>query len=173
MKHYLKQFKFVHGSLDIIVVDTGLYEDDSNGAGDRQSQWLIATLENSESKWSIAVGFHPLVAFEEDTSQTELKHEFQSLHGAFLKYGVDAYISGQACADNVDERSMAKSKTGTARYTGPLLTKVNQNLPYSMEKVNGFLLHKVSALEIVSYLVTLEGDAVQKFFLHQRGKDVM
>ncbi|KAG5569431.1 hypothetical protein H5410_059197 [Solanum commersonii] len=173
VNHYLKQFKFAHGSLDIIVVDTGLYEVASNGAGDRQSQWLIDTLENSESKWCIAVGFHPLVACEEDTPQTKLKHEFQSLHGVFLKYGVDAYISAPACADNVEEVHIAKSKTGIARYKGPLLTKVNQNLPYSMEKVNGFLLHKVSALEIVSYLVTLEGDVVQKFFLHQRGKDVM
>ncbi|XP_060196236.1 uncharacterized protein LOC132625625, partial [Lycium barbarum] len=49
--HYLKQFKFAHGSLDIIVVDTGLYEASANDAGDRQSQWLIDTLENSESKW--------------------------------------------------------------------------------------------------------------------------
>ncbi|CAN4115991.1 unnamed protein product [Withania somnifera] len=173
VNHYLKQFKFVHGSLDIIVVDTGLYEDASNGTGDRQSQWLVDTLKNSESKWSIAVGFHPLAACKEDTSQTELKQEFQSLHGVFLKYGVDAYISGQACADNVEERSIAKSKTGTARYKGPLLTKMNQNLPYAMEKVNGFLLHKVSALEIVSYLVTLEGDVVQKIYVHHRGKDVM
>lgn len=173
VNHYLKQFKFSHGSLDIIVVDTGLYEVASNGAGDRQSQWLIDTLENSESKWCIAVGFHPLVACEEDTPQTKLKHEFQSLHGVFLKYGVDAYISAPAFADNVEEVHIAKSKTSIARYKGPLLTKVNQNLPYSMEKVNGFLLHKVSALEIVSYLVTLEGDVVQKFFLHQRGKDVM
>ncbi|KAL3323124.1 hypothetical protein AABB24_040301 [Solanum stoloniferum] len=171
--HYLKQFKFAHESLDIIVVDTGLYEVASNGAGDRQSQWLIDKLENSESKWRIAVGFHPLVACEEDTPQTKLKHEFQSLHGIFLKYGVDAYISAPACADNVEERHIAKSKTSIARYKGPFLTKVNQNLPYSMEKVNGFLLHKVSALEIVSYLVTLEGDVVQKIFLHQRGKDVM
>ncbi|MCD7458555.1 hypothetical protein HAX54_038568 [Datura stramonium] len=173
VNHYLKQFKFVHGSLDIIVVDTRLYEDASNGAGDRQSQWLIDTLESSESKWCIAVGFHPLIACQEDTFQMELKHEFQSLHGVFMKYGVDAYISGQACAGNVEEKPIAKSKTGTARYKGPLLTKVNQNLPYSMEKVNGFLLHKVSALEIVSYLVTLEGDVVQKIYLHQRGKDIM
>ncbi|KAK4343272.1 hypothetical protein RND71_036366 [Anisodus tanguticus] len=173
VNYYLKQFKFAHGSLDIIVVDTGLYEASSNGAGDKQSLWLIDTLENSESKWCVAVGFHPLVACEEDTTQTKLKHQFQSLHGVFLKYGVDAYISGKACADNVEERPIAESKTGTARYKGPLLTKVNQNLPYSMEKVNGFLLHKVSGLEIVSYLVTLEGDVVQKIFLHQRGKDIM
>ncbi|KAM3321409.1 hypothetical protein P3S67_008611 [Capsicum chacoense] len=173
VNHYLKQFKFAHGSLDIIVVDTGLYEASSNGAGDRQSQWLIDTLENSESKWCIAVGFHPLVACEEDTSQTEPKREFQSLHGVFLKYGVDAYISGPACANDVEERPIAKPKTGTARYKGPLLTKMNRNSPYSMEKVNGFLLHKVSPLEIVSYLVTLEGDVVQKIFLHQRGKDIM
>uniref|UniRef100_M1ADG3 Uncharacterized protein n=1 Tax=Solanum tuberosum TaxID=4113 RepID=M1ADG3_SOLTU len=104
VNHYLKQFKFAHGSLDIIVVDTGLYEVASNGAGDRQSQWLIDTLENSESKWCIAMGLHPLVAYEEDTPQTKLKHEFQSLHGVFLKYGVDAYISAPACADNVEER---------------------------------------------------------------------
>ncbi|XP_075098630.1 uncharacterized protein LOC107813732 isoform X1 [Nicotiana tabacum] len=103
----------------------------SNGAGDRQSQWLKETLENSESKWCIAVGFHPLVACEDDATQTELKHELQSLHGIFLKYGMDAYISGQSCTDNADKRPIAKSKTGTARYKGPLLTKVNQNLPYS------------------------------------------
>ncbi|XP_075098637.1 uncharacterized protein LOC107813732 isoform X4 [Nicotiana tabacum] len=60
----------------------------SNGAGDRQSQWLKETLENSESKWCIAVGFHPLVACEDDATQTELKHELQSLHGIFLKYGM-------------------------------------------------------------------------------------
>ncbi|OIT01526.1 PREDICTED: uncharacterized protein LOC109226450 [Nicotiana attenuata] len=173
LNHYLRQFKFAHGSLDIIVVDTGLYQDASNGAGDGQSQWLVDTLENSESKWCIAVGIHPLVACEDDATQMELKHEFRSLHGVFLKYGVDAYISGQACDDNVEKGPVAKTKTGTTRYKGPLLTKVNQNLPYSMQNVNGFLLHKVSALEIVSYLVSLEGDVVQKIFLHQRGKDIM
>ncbi|KAF3643445.1 putative two-component response regulator ARR12-like [Capsicum annuum] len=170
VNHYLKQFKFAHGSLDIIVVDTGLYEASSNGAGDRQSQWLIDTLENSESKWCIAVGFHPLVACEEDTSQTEPKREFQSLDGVFLKYGVDAYISGPACANDVEERPIAKPKTGTARYKGPLLTKMNRNSPYSMEKVNGFLLHKVSALEIVSYLVTLEDAELPLMNNHQNPK---
>ncbi|KAF3625249.1 hypothetical protein FXO37_30970 [Capsicum annuum] len=77
-----------------------------------------------------AVEFHPLVACEENASQTEPKRIFQSFHGIFLNYGVDAYISGPTHSNDVEERPIIKSKTGTARYKGLAMTKINQNFPY-------------------------------------------
>ncbi|GKU87178.1 hypothetical protein SLEP1_g1623 [Rubroshorea leprosula] len=38
---------------------------------------------------------------------------------------------------------------------------------------NGFLLHRVSLLKIVTYFVTSEGEVVNKIEIQQRGKEVM
>ncbi|XP_016651929.1 PREDICTED: uncharacterized protein LOC103341243 isoform X2 [Prunus mume] len=66
----------------------------------------------------------------------------------------NAYLSAQGCASSVRRRSLS--------YLGN---------PGQME--DGFLLHRVSTLEIVTYFVSSGGEVVHKSVLHQRGKEIM
>ncbi|CAA3013622.1 Hypothetical predicted protein [Olea europaea subsp. europaea] len=53
-----------------------------------------------------------------------------------------------------------------------LTTTLNESSS-NWEMVNGFLLHRVSPLEIVTHLVKLTGEVVQSSALQQMGKEVM
>ncbi|KAL6274981.1 hypothetical protein ACE6H2_025673 [Prunus campanulata] len=143
-------------TLDVIVVDTGLLQGTGSlgGFGNNQLHWLKRTLEATSSNWRIVVGFHPLAICEDGEEGMGAKKVFESLQLIFMKFEVNAYLSGQGCASSVRRRSLS--------YLGN---------PGRME--DGFLLHRVSTLEIVTYFVSSGGEVVHKSVLHQRGKEIM
>ncbi|XP_076900456.1 uncharacterized protein LOC143554620 [Bidens hawaiensis] len=82
------------------------------------------------------------------------------LHQMLLKYGVDAYLSGESCDHEL-------------RIGGPYLTTLSKRSYPSMEMVNMFLLHRVSPLEITTYGVGFKGDIIHESTIRQRGRDAM
>ncbi|CAK9168828.1 unnamed protein product [Ilex paraguariensis] len=172
--YFVKQIEIPNEeTLDVIAVDTGSLQDPSNGTGNDQLQWLTSTLEASNSSWRIAVGFHPLVACDENIEQTEAKQKFETLHHEFLKNGVNAYISGHACSNYVHKGGIMHNNNAGPIEKGPYLSFMDNKLVLNKERTTGFLLHRVSSLEIVTYLVSLTGEVVQKITLQQRGRGVM
>ncbi|BBH08590.1 Calcineurin-like metallo-phosphoesterase superfamily protein [Prunus dulcis] len=156
-------------TLDVIVVDTGLLQGTGSlgGFGNNQLHWLKRTLETTStitnlpmSNWlvlpyrRIVVGFHPLAICEDGEEGMGEKKVFESLQLIFMKFEVNAYLSAQGCASSVRRHSLS--------YLGN---------PGQME--DGFLLHRVSTLEIVTYFVSSGGELVHKSVLHQRGKEIM
>ncbi|XP_022882841.1 uncharacterized protein LOC111399643 isoform X1 [Olea europaea var. sylvestris] len=145
--YFLKKIEIPYGqTLDIIALNTGLLQNSSSVPENEQLQWLTTTLKESSSNWKIVFGFHHLVTSEDNVQKRE--PIFERLYSILLNYGVNAYWSWRA---------------GT----------VNQNIVQQKEMVNGFLLHRVSPLEIVTYLVKLTGEVVQSSALQQMGKEVM
>uniref|UniRef100_A0A5B7BKU4 Tartrate-resistant acid phosphatase type 5 n=2 Tax=Davidia involucrata TaxID=16924 RepID=A0A5B7BKU4_DAVIN len=172
--YFLKQIKIPYEkTLDVIAMDTGSLQDPSNGNGNDQLHWLTRTLEASNSSWQIVVGFNSLVACDENTDQMEAKQVFEPLYDILLKYGANAYLSGQSCANYIRKGVTAHIRNTGQTDKGPFFTSINQGLVFNKKIFNGFLLHRVSPLEFVTYFVTLTGEVMHKIELQQMGKEVM
>ncbi|KAF3452976.1 hypothetical protein FNV43_RR03409 [Rhamnella rubrinervis] len=191
--YFLKQVNIPYGkTLDIIGVNTGLLQDfvcsESMGeTGNDQLYWLTRTLEATSSNWRIVVGFHPLVVCEETDEKVEAKRVLETLQDAFLKFEVNAYLSGQGCTCHVHQGSIAYTGNPGPIEKGPYLEFSNGRSVFRRELVNGFLLHRVSSLEIVSIsfflklitdfvycnFVSSTGVVVHTTVLQQKGKEAM
>lgn len=171
--YYVKRIKIpCDKTLEVIALNTGSLQDSSSGDESDQLHWLTRTLEGSSSNWRIVVGFHPLVTCDENFQQ-KAKQTFEPLHHILVKHGADAYVSGLDCADFDSQGEMARIGSRDPMEKGPYFTNINKNSVIHKETVNGFLLHRVSSLEIVTYLVTLKGEVVHKISMQQRGREVM
>ncbi|KAK3032353.1 hypothetical protein RJ639_035404 [Escallonia herrerae] len=147
--YFFKRINISFGNtMDVIALGTGSLQDSSNGDSNDQLNWLTRTLEGSSSNWRIVVGFHPLVACVENIKQLEAKQHFEPLQGLLLKYGVNAYLSQQACAHHVGQVSMAHINSAGPIKDGPYITTVNKKLALHQDLKPGFLLHRVSSLEM-------------------------
>ncbi|XP_017982673.1 PREDICTED: uncharacterized protein LOC18587872 isoform X2 [Theobroma cacao] len=176
---FLEQIKLPNGrTLAIVSLNTASLQDtmlvgSSSGMMDNLLNWLTRTLETTISSWRMVVGFHPLVACEESEEQMVVKQIHEPLHQIFMKFGVNLYLSQQGCSSYALQDSVA--------YIGnPGLIKENSHLPSAngrylvrKEMSNGFLLHRLSLLEMVTYFVTSEGKVVNKIVVQERGKGVM
>ncbi|XWS70378.1 hypothetical protein CRYUN_Cryun03dG0043100 [Craigia yunnanensis] len=96
---FLQQIKTPHGrTLDFVSLNTASLQDtmlvgSSNGMRDNLLNWLTRTLEATVSSWRIVVGFHPLVACEENDRQLIAKQIHDPLHHIFVKFGVASEAS--------------------------------------------------------------------------------
>ncbi|KAK4858525.1 hypothetical protein QYF36_017762 [Acer negundo] len=166
---FQEKIKLPHGeTLDIIGLDTGSLQETmlaglSSGTANNQINWLTGTLERTNSNWCIVVGFHPLVVCEENKEQMKAKRIYNSLHLIFMKFGVNLYLSKQGCTGYSHQDSVTYIEN-------PDLIKFANG----RETVDdGFLLHRVSSLEIATYFVTLYGEVVHRTVIRQRGNEVM
>jgi len=123
----------------------------------------------------LVVGYHPLlVCKEQEHTILDIKVS-ESLHQIFLQYRVNAYLSKQGCSgryirdegiayignpDPTDKSHIDPLENGTSSFLKGMLN-------------DGFLLHRVSPLEIVSYFIDSASKVIFKSSLHQRGREVM
>ncbi|KAI3423727.1 uncharacterized protein J3R85_010721 [Psidium guajava] len=178
--YFREQMKIPHGkTFDLIGLDTGLFKGSammgsSEGLGEEQLKWLSKILEETTSEWRIIAGFLPLTSCQESKDLFEAKADLYSLSSIFSTYGVNAYLSGRAGMHRVHE--------GGVTYIGDpgqLYKKSNSALSHATSSVfcselaDGFLLHRVTALEIVTYFVNSSGEAVYKTVLRRPGKEVV
>lgn len=172
--YFLKQTEIAYGNnLDIIGLNTGSSQGSSSGIGKTQLQWLTRTLEATNSNWRIVVGFHPLAVSEESNEQMEGNQVSEPLHCTFLKFGVNLYLSSQGFANHAYQGGIAYVGNPGPINDGQYFSSVNESSVLNREMVNGFLLHRVSSLEIVTYFVTSAGEVMHKTVLQQRGREVM
>lgn len=121
----------------------------------------------------MVVGFHPLVACKENEEEFTAKLINEPLHHIFVKFGVNVYLSQQGCFSYALQDNVA--------YIGnPGLIKENSRLGSGngryrirTEMTDGFLLHRLGSLEMVTYFVTSAGEIVNKIVVQQRGRQVM
>lgn len=179
ISHFLEQIKIPFGkTLDIIGVDTGSLQDSMlrgplHEIGQNQLHWLTRTLEATTSNWRMVVGFHPLVVCEEHKEQMDAKQSYEPLHHLFVKFGVNVYLSGQGCTKHVNPGNVAYIGNPAPLENESYFSSVKGKSVFNGELVNGFLLHRVSSLEIVIYFITSAGEVVHKTVLQQRGKEAM
>ncbi|KAH6827593.1 hypothetical protein C2S53_020534 [Perilla frutescens var. hirtella] len=154
-------------TLDIIALDTVLLQNQSSVRGNDQIVWLMRILNESISDWKVVVGLHQLISSDCNIWETN-ETRFAPLQNILLQYGVDVYMSTETCDDN--------TTTTTTRGNGNeaiYLTAVNHNLVSKEETMGGFLLHRVSSLEMVTLVVKLTGEVEHRLSFQQRGRAAM
>lgn len=175
--YFIEQIELPSGnSLDIIGIDTGKLVDStlmesSRGTNNSQLNWLTRTLGATDANWRVVVGFDPLFSCKHNAEQTR-GNQVNQLHQIFLKFGVNAYLSKQGCTNYA--RLDAVSYIGNPGpveefYTAPI-TGISA---FKQEMANGFLLHRVSSLEIVTHFVNSDGEVMCRTRVQQRGREVM
>eukprot|EP00258_Populus_trichocarpa_P029496 XP_024445515.1 uncharacterized protein LOC7489458 isoform X1 [Populus trichocarpa] len=169
--------------LTVVGLDTGSFQrpilnfKDSMPMGstsdfkNRQLNWLTQSLEATTDNWIIVSGFHPVVIC--DKEQLEAKQINGPLHNIFMKHGVNVYMSSQGCTSRTVQGGVAH--IGIADPTGSEpLVNLNGRLAIQKEVINdGFLLHRVSSLEITTYFVSSAGEIVNEAVITQHGKEVV
>ncbi|XP_061338458.1 uncharacterized protein LOC133285267 isoform X2 [Gastrolobium bilobum] len=156
---FAKKIKISNGkTLDVIGLDTELLQDlvlkgSLSGNRNNQLDWLIRALEANSSNWRIVIGYQPLVICGENKDQMKKKHVFEYLHSIFLKFAVNVYLSGQDCTNHAIEGSVAYIGNPGLIEKKPYSVFLNGNSVFSRELANGFLLHRVSSVQIVGNLL--------------------
>ncbi|KAG0470793.1 hypothetical protein HPP92_016901 [Vanilla planifolia] len=166
-KHFLKEIKIANNqSLDIVVLDTGLLQ--AKESASDELNWVQWILSVSDSKWRMVVGFHPLLTCQKNHTRNSVE-VYEPLHQMFLQYGVNAYLSQQSCA------GQRYSIEGIAYLGNPGPVEQREEPPSENGSTNpvigrsGFLLHRVTPLEIESYFINLEGRVVYTSKVQQHG----
>lgn len=161
--NFLKKVKMPYDQvLEIIGVDTGplqepLHDGKISTSYREQIEWLEQSLTGTSSNWKIAVGYNPLVVCKAHTPETTKLYE--PLQRIFVKYEVNAYLStGGFCGYFRRDKSMLY---------------VENPSPGDRTNVDGFLLHRVGPLEMVSLLINLQGKIVQRSVVHQHGRGAL
>ncbi|KAM6553119.1 hypothetical protein CsatB_013881 [Cannabis sativa] len=175
--NFLKQVNLSHGrTLNIIGLNTGLLQNVHPGpleeTEDNQFLWLTRTLEETSGNWRIVVGLHPLAECKEGDEKMETNHAFETLQQTLMTFEVNAYISGKDCSH---QGSIGYIENPGSIVKEPFLSLSNgrSESTRNLTPVDGFLLHRVSSLEIVTYFVSSAGEVVHRSVLQQRGKEVM
>ncbi|CAN6448119.1 unnamed protein product [Victoria cruziana] len=181
--HLAKQITIPYGNtLDIVFIDTGMLKDKflmehANGMLGDQQNLLMRTLSQANGNWRIVVGYHPLIVCqgpENTTSPTKTTELYETLHHALVRYGIDMYLTNQAHIGHyVRDKGITyvgNPEFGIENYSFP---SENENSGCISEAEHGFLLHRVSPLEIESYFIDSKGKVVFRSTLHQRGKEVI
>ncbi|KAI4335577.1 hypothetical protein L6164_014212 [Bauhinia variegata] len=165
-------------TLEIIGVNTELLKDSAakgSLSGNRNSRlsWLIRTLEASNSDWRMVVGNQPLIVCGDNKEKSEKTQAFEYLHRIFLKFAVNVYLSGQDCTHLVHEGSVAHIGNPGFIENDPYSVFLNKTSVFSRELANGFLLHRVTSLQIVTYYITSSGEIVYKTVIQQKGREII
>ncbi|KAK9275364.1 hypothetical protein L1049_022628 [Liquidambar formosana] len=153
--YFLKQIKIPYGkTLDIIAIDTESLQDfmlmgPSTGIENTQLHWLTRTLDATNSNWRIVVGFNSLAVCEENKNQTEANKVYEPLHQIFPKFGVNVYLGAQGCTNYARQSSIVYIGNPGPMDNKAYFTSVNGRSVFTKEMIDGFLLHRVSSLEIV------------------------
>ncbi|XP_062233447.1 uncharacterized protein LOC133930742 [Phragmites australis] len=160
--NFLKKVNMPYGqALDIIGLDTGplqepLHDRKISASYREQTKWLEQSLALSGGNWKIVVGCDPLVVCNEAETPETTKF-YAPFQRIFAKYEVNAYLStGGFCGYYHRDNSIL--------YIG------NPSPGGDQTSVDGFLLHRVSPLEMESMLINVEGEVVQRFVVHQHGR---
>ncbi|KAK7304109.1 hypothetical protein RJT34_15163 [Clitoria ternatea] len=176
---FAKKIKISNGrTLDVIGVDTELLQDSAlrgsiNSNRNNQLRWLIKTLEANSSNWRIVVGYQPLVICGENKEQMKRKQDFDYLNHIFQKLSVHVYLSGQDCTSHAIDGGVAYIGNPGPIEKEHYSVFLNGYSVIKRELANGFLLHRVSAVEIATYYINFVGEVAYKTVLQQKGREAM
>ncbi|URD92496.1 hypothetical protein MUK42_00509 [Musa troglodytarum] len=179
---FLKRFRLPYEqTLDIIgtgSLQDFSYEEQLNKNGSNNLHWMRRTLATSNSTWLIVVGFDPMIICDEKEATGTIKFN-KPLHNVFLEFGVDAYLSKQDCGGyfyHVEGIAYMGNPGPADKLNRALSINVNPDVPRQVgilglgEMHNGFLLHRVSPLEMESYFIDSSGRIALKTMIRHHGR---
>ncbi|KAG7545534.1 hypothetical protein ISN44_As12g009870 [Arabidopsis suecica] len=160
------------GSLDLVFVDTGSLQQEVlggalNGSMISQLKGLARILKAVDGDWRIVVGSDPLLASTLTKEPEKSKRVARTFHQILTKYGVNLYISEEGCTSG-------GSNGGFTCITVPNQPE-NQGPTNDSkrEREDGFLLHRVSFSEFVTYTINSSGQVIDTKLVKQKGKETI
>lgn len=177
-KYFLKKIKIAYDQiLDIVGLDTGLLQDlprleHLKESGSYQMHWLKQILSVTDSKWRIVAGFHPLmICRKQEQDSVEF---YEPLHQIFLMHGVNIYLSQPGCSGQLhNSKGIAYLGNPGPLYQGQISSSETGNINVFRERAEGFLLHRVTPLEIESYFINMAGIVVFRSKIYQHGSEAI
>ncbi|CAN8326709.1 unnamed protein product [Cochlearia groenlandica] len=158
------------GSLDIIFLDTGSSQQEvlvgsSTSSTIHQLKRLTTILKAADGDWRIVVGSDPLLAYTLTKEREEAKGITRAFHQILTKYGVNLYISEKGSTSGAINNSFSCIEVPN--------TSENQDSTNDSkrEAEDGFLLHRVSFSEFVTYTINSSGQVMDTRLLKQKGKE--
>ncbi|CAN6985472.1 unnamed protein product [Brassica rapa subsp. trilocularis] len=158
------------GSLDVVFVDTGslqkqMMSGSLNGSMISQLKELTKVLKAADGDWRIVIGSDPLFAYTLSNGPEEAKGVARTFQQITIKYGVNMYISEKGCTNGANEDSFTCIMVPNASENRGLTNDSKR------EMEDGFLLHRVSFSEFVTYTINLSGQVKDTRIVKQKGKE--
>ncbi|AEE85840.1 Calcineurin-like metallo-phosphoesterase superfamily protein [Arabidopsis thaliana] len=160
------------GSLDVVFVDTGSLKQEVLGGAVNaymisQLKGLTRILKAVDGDWRIVVGSDPLLAYTLTKEPEEPKRVARTFHQIMTKYGVNLYISEKGCTRGGSNESLTCITVPNQQENqGP----TNNS---KREREDGFLLHRVSFSEFVTYTINSSGEVIDTKLVKQKGKETI
>ncbi|XP_010438095.1 PREDICTED: uncharacterized protein LOC104721736 [Camelina sativa] len=153
-----------NGSLDVVFVDIGSLQQDLlggtlNGSTISQLKRLTRILKAADGDWRIVVGSDSLL-----TLRKEPKEFARTFYQIMTKYGVNLYISEKGCTSE----SLTCITVPNQSENRGLTSDSNKR-----EMEDGFLLHRVSFSEFVTYTINSSGQVIDTRLVKQKGKETI
>ncbi|CAA7015195.1 unnamed protein product [Microthlaspi erraticum] len=155
------------GFLDVIFVDTGSLQQEVlggalNGSMISQLKGLTRILKAADGDWRIVVGSSTV-----NKGAEEAKGVSRTFHQIMTKYGVNLYISERGCTSGASDDSFSC-------ITVPNQSESRGSTNDSKREMeDGFLLHRVSFSEFVTYTINLSGQVIDTRLVKQKGKEAI
>ncbi|CAH2077406.1 unnamed protein product [Thlaspi arvense] len=162
-----EQIKFPFGgSLDVVFVGTGsLQKEVLGGSMISQLKGLTKILKAANGDWRIVVGSDPLLVYTLTKEPEEAKGVAGTFHQIMTKYEVNLYISEKGCTSD---------KSFSSCITVPNVSENRGSTNDSKREMeDGFLLHRVSLSEFVTYTINLSGQVIDTRLFKQKGKETI
>ena len=138
------------------------YPDAGQQDKEAQLRWIEQTLSQSQARWKIVIGHHPLYAYtdKEDSERSDMR---QALEALLERYGVDCY-----CCGHIHSFQHIKPEGATVDY----LVNSSGSLARPVKAIEGtqfcspdegFTLVNVADNQLTVYLINDKGEIIYQF----------
>lgn len=138
------------------------YPDAGQQDKEAQLRWIEQTLAQSQARWKIVIGHHPLYAYteKEDSERSDMR---QALEALLERYGVDCY-----CCGHIHSFQHIKPEGATVDY----LVNSSGSLARPVKAIEGtqfcspdegFTLVNVADNQLTFYLINDKGEIIYQF----------
>lgn len=138
------------------------YPDAGQQDKEAQLRWIEQTLSQSQARWKIVIGHHPLYAYtdKEDSERSDMR---QALEALLERYGVDCY-----CCGHIHSFQHIKPEGATVDY----LVNSSGSLARPVKAIEGtqfcspdegFTLVNVADNQLTFYLINDKGEIIYQF----------
>lgn len=138
------------------------YPDAGQQDKEAQLRWIEQTLAQSQARWKIVIGHHPLYAYteKEDSERSDMR---QTLEALLERYGVDCY-----CCGHIHSFQHIKPEGATVDY----LVNSSGSLARPVKAIEGtqfcspdegFTLVNVADNQLTFYLINDKGEIIYQF----------
>ena len=138
------------------------YPDAGQQDKEAQLRWIEQTLSQSQARWKIVIGHHPLYAYtdKEDNERSDMR---QALEALLERYGVDCY-----CCGHIHSFQHIKPEGATVDY----LVNSSGSLARPVKAIEGtqfcspdegFTLVNVADNQLTFYLINDKGEIIYQF----------